>query len=128
MMKYPDINDPKDKRNDVNYPLRRMDIVSLSGFSAKRAGNAANKINKKFGFKFISYKKKHFNYKDMQSGSLYHYQIIKSAIEEKVKQNPTIKKLLMKTKGLILKPDHKQGHKKPKSYYYHEILMEIRDR
>lgn len=129
MMKYPDLSDKKDPRIAVAhlYPYQRTELYDLHGFESKKAGDAANAINKQYGFKLVSYKKKHFDYKDMSVGSNLHYQIIKKAIKAKVEQNPAIKKLLMQTKGLVLKPDHKQGLNLPKSYYYHEILMEIRD-
>jgi len=129
MMKYPDLSDTKDPRNVIHdYPFTRMQVFSMHGFDAKHAGDAANEINKIHKFNFVTYKHHHFNYKDMKQGSQLHYKIIKSAIEAKVKQNPSIYKLLLKTKGLRLMPDHKQGTNLPKSYAYHEILMEIRDR
>lgn len=130
MMKYPDLGDAKDPRVPFasEYPYERQAVYLLSGFESKRAGDAANKINKKNGTKNISYKKVRFDYKDLKQGSAKHYQIIKEAIIQKVKQNPEIYKLLMKTKGLVLKPDHNIGKNRPKSYFYHKILMDIRDK
>lgn len=129
MMKYPDLTDRKDPRIAYahEYPYTRLEVYELDGFTAKRAGDAANKINKKYSFDFVSYKRVHFNYKDLASGSDRHYKIIKQAIKEKVLQNPRIMQLLLKTKGLVLKPDHSIRENSPKSYYYNKILMDIRD-
>ena len=127
MMKYPDTQDRRDIRNNINeYPFNRSEVIGMHGFEAKKAGDAANKINKKHGIKFISYQGHQFDYKDMGKGSEFHYKLMKRAIRAKVMQNPKIKTLLIKTKGLKLMPDHHQGEGKPKSYFYHKILMDIR--
>lgn len=128
MMKYPDPNDKKDPRNKFanEYPYTRDEVKLLDGFISKKAGDDANKINKKYGIKNVSYRGRHFNYKDMGRGSEYHYKIIKGATEAKVYQNHEVKQLLRKTKGLILKPDHTQGSNPPPSYKYFDILMNIR--
>jgi predicted NAD-dependent protein-ADP-ribosyltransferase YbiA (DUF1768 family) len=128
MMKYPDATDHLDSRNEINeYPFMREEIYGLYGFEAKRAGDAANNINKANDINYVSYRKQQFNYMDMARGSSTHYKIITRAIREKINQNSKLKILLNSTKGLILKPDHKQGNHAPKSYFYHEILMKIRD-
>lgn len=129
MMKYPDPTDPNDKRNTIidEYPLTRAEVMMMHGFESKDAGNAAGKIMKKYLFNWVTFKHKKFNYKDNAEGSKLHYKIISRAIEEKVKQNPEILKLLMKTKGLKLIPDHTQDPSSPPSYFYHKILMKIRD-
>lgn len=127
-MKYPEVEDRNDIRNTFNtYPYTREEVYLMHGFASKKAGDTANAVNKKNGIDWVSYQGVKFNYKDMASGSDLHYQIIYSAILAKVEQNQHIKDLLLKTKGLILKPDHKQGSNKPKSYFYHQILMDIRD-
>lgn len=128
MMKYPDPRDRKDPRNKVasEYPYTRNQVKDLDGFIAKKAGDDANKINKKYGFNWVSYKGKKFDYKDHASGSKYHLKIMKQALRDKVYQNREVKELLRKTKGLKLTPDHSQGSNPPPSYKYHEIYMDIR--
>ena len=124
MMKYPEgIND---FRNSFEYPFDRKYVSQLWGKKAKEAGKVANRIMKENGFNLISYSEEFFDYKDMADGSDFHYQIIFRAIREKVIQNEPIKKLLLKTGNLILRPDHYQGAR-PQSYYYHDILMLIRE-
>lgn len=126
-MKYPEVNNDTDIRNTFKgYPYTREQVYLMHGFDSKKAGDKANKVNKKNGINWVSYQGARFNYKDMASGSSLHYQIIYNAIKAKVMQNPHIKDLLIQTKGLILKPDHKQGSNKPRSYFYHKILMRIR--
>ena len=83
---------------------------------------------KKYKINWISYKKKKFNYKDLEAGSDYHADLIFQALWFKVTQNNEIKKLLLDTGDLVLKPDHLQPENAPKSYKYHEILMFIRTR
>ena len=124
MMKYPE--NLTDRRSGFGYELNRDYVAQLWGFDAKNAGKLANRVMQEHNFVYISYKGRFFNYKDFSGGSDYHYSLIFSAIKAKVLQNKDIKSLLLRTKGLILIPDHRQGDK-PESYYYHKILMKIRD-
>jgi predicted NAD-dependent protein-ADP-ribosyltransferase YbiA (DUF1768 family) len=94
----------------------RARVKMLSGSEAKKAGRKTDTV---------SYQGKKFKYKT--TGQRQHYEIIRRAILAKVEQNPTVKALLMKTKGLALKPDHHQPKDAPPSYRYFDILMEIRD-
>lgn len=129
MMKYPDSkleSDPRVEFKDL-YPSTREKVSQMIGFEAKEMGDAANEVNYPKKIKWVSYKGKKFNYKDYSAGSAYHLDLIKRATKAKVFQNPWIKKLLLKTKGLKLRPDHSQGKNPPASYKYYEILMKIRD-
>lgn len=128
MMKYPDLNDPEDTRREwiKDYPYTREQVKMLSDFEAKKAGDAANKVMKEHGFTWISYQNKKFNYKDFATGSAYHYDLIYRVTVAKIEQNPAIKKLLVQTGDLILRPDHNTPPGSPKSYYYFDILMDIR--
>ena len=131
MMKYPDPKwdgDPRRKLAASLWPYTREQVATLVGFEAKAAGDEANKLYTKYGLKLVSYHGEAFDYKDMGAGSEAHFQIIREATRQKVFQNPEVKALLLKTKGLKLIPDHETGTGKPKSYYYYNILMEIRDR
>ncbi|MBI2519644.1 MAG: hypothetical protein HYV97_04480 [Bdellovibrio sp.] len=131
MMKYPDpewASDPRHKIDASVWRYTRDQVMSMVGFEAKNAGDLANKIYTNYGLKLISYQGEAFDYKDMGPGSERHFQIIREAIRQKVLQNFEVKALLLKTKGLKLIPDHNVGSGKPKSYYYFDILMDIRDR
>ena len=127
-LKYPDPADKKDPRHKLKYPYTREEVARLSMWESKRAGDVANEINKAAGIKFVSYKGKRFEYKDMAAGSQFHYRLIRGAMEAKVFQNENIKELLLKTKGLVLKPDHKIKASKPPAYKYYQIYMDIRSK
>ena len=124
MMKYPE--NVNDRRFDFGYEMTRGHVAMLWGFDAKNAGKEANRIMQEHEFSLISYNGEFFDYKDYSFGSENHYRLIFEATKAKIEQNEHLRLLLRKTKGLILIPDHRQGNK-PKSYYYHEILMKIRD-
>jgi len=53
-------------------------------------------------------------------------QLVVAATWEKVKQNPEVKRVLLSTGDLILKPDHHQEPNAPAAWRYFEILMKIR--
>lgn len=127
MMKYPEPKEPRDPRNQWKYPYTRDEVKLMDGFKAKEAGDLADKINKDHGLHWISYKGNRFNHKDHQKGSNYHYDLIYRATQEKINQNPKVKKLLLKTKGLSLLPDHHQEKTDPPAWRYYKILMKIRD-
>jgi hypothetical protein len=55
-----------------------------------------------------------------------HYRLIVAATWEKVRQNPEVKKVLLATGDLVLKPDHHQEPNVPAAWRYYEILTEIR--
>jgi len=54
------------------------------------------------------------------------YQLIVAATWEKVKQNPEVKKVLLSTGDLVLKPDHYQEPNAPAAWRYFETLTKIR--
>ena len=127
LMKYPDPMDLNDPRHEIEYPYTRAQVAMMSMWESKEAGDLANDLMKEHDIKFISYKGRRFWYKDMADGSAYHYELIYGATLQKVLQNDHIKKLLLQTRGLILKPDHKVKDSKPASYFYFKMLMKIRD-
>ena len=43
-----------------------------------------------------------------------------------MRQNPEVKKVLLATGDLILKPDHHQESNAPAAWHYFDILMQIR--
>lgn len=126
-MKYPDPDLKNDPRREIEYPYSRQEVYALSGWPSKEAGNLANGINYENDIDWINYGDYRFNYVDGAEGSEFHLELITRAMRAKINQNPEIKKLLRKTKGLKLKPDHYMGEDVPPSFKYHEILMNIRD-
>jgi hypothetical protein len=55
-----------------------------------------------------------------------HYRLIVAAMREKVRQNAEVRKVLLATGDLILKPDHHQEPNPPAAWRYYEILTQIR--
>jgi predicted NAD-dependent protein-ADP-ribosyltransferase YbiA (DUF1768 family) len=55
------------------------------------------------------------------------YKLIVAAMKEKLKQNPKVREVLLKTGDLKLLPDHHQEAGAPPAWRYNEIWMEIRD-
>ncbi len=53
-------------------------------------------------------------------------QLMPLATREIACQNPDVKKVLLATRDLILRPDHHQEPNTPAAWHYFDILMEIR--
>lgn len=125
-MKYPEgPSDDRLKDQSVVWPYTREQVYKMSGFESKAAGDVANANMKKLGIKWITYKGQKIDYKT-DLGKLEHYKIIFNASEQKVLQNPNIKKLLLSTDGLKLLPDHVQQPNPDPAYLYFDIYMKIR--
>jgi predicted NAD-dependent protein-ADP-ribosyltransferase YbiA (DUF1768 family) len=127
-MKYPeDENDERHKAHGqlVQWPYTREQVYQMSGFESKHAGDQANEIMKKIGINWVTYKGKKIEYKGQ--GQADHYKIIFAASMAKVEQNPLIKQLLFKTKGLSFLLDHTQAPNSPAAYRTELIYMKIRD-
>jgi hypothetical protein len=96
----------------------------MVSFAANKAGALASENMTKMGINWVSFEGKHFEYKPAVPGE--HYRLIVAATREKVKQNPEVKRVLLATGDLILKPDHHQEPKAPAAWRYFEILAMIR--
>jgi predicted NAD-dependent protein-ADP-ribosyltransferase YbiA (DUF1768 family) len=123
-MKFPETSDDPRLQSGLDWPFSRQQVAQMSGFEAKRAGDLAERHMKALGITWVSFEGKRFEYRPAQPGE--HYQLILAATREKVKQNPEVKKVLLSTGDLILKPDHHQGPNPPAAWRYYEILMQIR--
>lgn len=128
-MKYPDpLNIPDDIRLSIKqWPYTREQVYNLSGWEAKDAGKIANQIYLEHQLTWINYGKRLFIYTDGTEGSQFHLELITRAIRAKILQNQSLKELLVKTKGLVLRPDHQMKKDAPSSFYYYEILMRLRE-
>jgi predicted NAD-dependent protein-ADP-ribosyltransferase YbiA (DUF1768 family) len=125
MMKYPE--DPRDPRATfpgVDWAYTREQVAQLTGFAAKHAGDLADKNLAKIGISWVSFEGKRMEYRPAHPGA--HYQLIVAATREKVLQNPEVRRVLLATGNLILKPDHHQEPNAPAAWRYYEILTQIR--
>lgn len=119
--KDPRLLDPK-----LYWSFTRQEVEQMTGFAAKKAGDEGSSNMKKMGMNWVSFEHHSMPYRVQEKGA--HYQIIKQAMEEKLKQNPEVLKVLLMTGDLILRPDHKVGSDNPPAWQYYTIWMELRQK
>jgi predicted NAD-dependent protein-ADP-ribosyltransferase YbiA (DUF1768 family) len=125
MMKYPEgPDDPRATFPGLHWSLTRQQVAQLTAFEAKRAGTVGEENMRKMGITWVTFEGMRFEYKPDVPGE--HYRLIVAATREKVRQNPEVKKVLLATGKLVLKPDHHQEPNAPAAWRYYDILMEIR--
>lgn len=122
MMKYPENAD--DARAIFSLTNTRSEVALMVAFDAKKAGDLASAEMKKHNIDWVTFEGKKFTYCSIIPGE--HYQLIKDAMTEKVKQNPRVKEILLATGDLILKPDHAEGSCKAPEWRYYDMWMMIR--
>src|SRR5207249_1909792 len=126
MMKYPEgADDPRATFPGLTWAYTREQVAQLVSFEAKKAGTLAEENMKKMGITWVTFEGKRIEYRAAEPGE--HYRLIVAATWEKVRQNPEVKRVLLATGHLVLKPDHHQGPNPPPAWRYYDILTEIRD-
>jgi predicted NAD-dependent protein-ADP-ribosyltransferase YbiA (DUF1768 family) len=125
MMKYPEgPNDQRAKFPGLEWKYTREQVAQLTSFAAKNAGTLADENMKKMGITWVTFAGRRIEYRPETPGE--HYRLIVAATRAKVRQNPEVKKVLLATGDLILKPDHHQGANPPAAWRYYEILTQMR--
>ena len=79
---------------------------------------------KTLGIDWVTYNGKRFPYRSATPGE--HYKLIVAAMRAKLNQNPEVKRILLATGDLILKPDHHGEENPPPEWKYYEIWMKLR--
>ncbi len=125
MMKYPEGKDDIRSNPSLVWTYNREQVQSLTAFEAKKAGSLAEENMKKLGIDWVSFNGQKMPYRSMIPGE--HYKLILAAMKAKMEQNPEVKKILLSTGNLKLKPDHKQSPFSPPEWKYYEIWMKFRD-
>lgn len=126
MMLYPEgADDPRAKFPGVTWKFTREQVAQMTAFEAKSAGTLAEENMKKMGIAWVSFEGKRFDYRPAQPGE--HYRLIEAATRAKVDQNPEVKRVLLATGDLILKPDHHTEPNAPDAWRYYDILTKIRE-
>jgi len=125
MMLYPERND--DARATfpgLEWKHTRAQVARMTSFEAKSAGALAEENMKKMGITWVTFEGKRIEYRPAAPGE--HYRLIVAATWEKVKQNPEVRRVLLATGDLVLKPDHHQEAGAPAAWRYFEVLTAIR--
>ena len=125
MMLYPEgKDDPRGKFAGIEWPYTREQVGALVGFEAKAAGTLAEANMAKMDIDWVTFEGKRFPYRTATPGE--HYRLIAEATRAKVDQNPEVKRVLLATGDLILRPDHHGEPNAPPEWKYFEILTQIR--
>lgn len=125
MMKYPESpDDPRATFPGLEWKFTRAQVAQLTAFEAKHAGDLASSNMAKMHINWVIFEGRRMEYRPAVPGE--HYQLIVGATREKVRQNPEVKRVLLATGHLILKPDHVQETNAPAAWRYYDILMQIR--
>jgi predicted NAD-dependent protein-ADP-ribosyltransferase YbiA (DUF1768 family) len=125
MMLYPEgPNDPRATFSGLQWKHTRAAVAQMVSFAAKDAGTLAEANMKTMGIGWVTFEGKQIEYRFAGQGE--HYRLIEAATREKVRQNPEVKRVLLATGSLILKPDHHQEPDPPAAWRYFEILTRIR--
>ena len=125
MMLYPDgEGDPRTDVPGVRWPHTRDEVAKMTSFEAKDAGTVAEENMKRLGISWVTFEGARFEYRSALPTE--HYRLIVNATWEKVRQNADVRKVLLSTGSLILKPDHRQEPNAPPEWRYFEILSDIR--
>jgi N-acetylneuraminic acid mutarotase/predicted NAD-dependent protein-ADP-ribosyltransferase YbiA (DUF1768 family) len=125
MMLYPEgPDDPRARFPGLEWPHTREQVAHMTAFDAKRAGALAEQNMTRMGIGWVSFEGRRFAYRSTRPGR--HYRLIVAAMREKVRQNTEVRRLLLATGDLILKPDHHEEAGACPEWRYCEILMRIR--
>lgn len=126
MMLYPDgPDDPRAVFPGVEWLFTRDQVAQMTAFEAKHAGELAEQNMARMGITWVSFGGDRFAYRPARPGR--HYALIVAAMREKVRQNPDVRKALLGTGDLVLRPDHHEEAGAVAAWRYCEILMRIRD-
>ena len=125
MMLYPEgPDDERAKAKNVEWKYSREQVAQMTAFEAKAAGTLAEENMKKLGIDWVTYQGQRFPYRSQTPGE--HYRLILAAMRAKLEQNLEVKRVLLATGDLILKPDHVQEPNAPPEWKYNEIWMLLR--
>jgi predicted NAD-dependent protein-ADP-ribosyltransferase YbiA (DUF1768 family) len=125
MMLYPESgDDPRATFSGLVWKHTRAEVAQMTAFEAKDAGMLAEDNMRRMGIGWVTFEGRRIEYRPASPGE--HYRLIVEATREKVRQNPEVKKVLLATGDLILRPDHHQEPHAPAAWRYYEILTMIR--
>ena len=125
MMHYPEgPEDERAKDKRVTWKFTREQVAQMTAFDAKSAGTLAEANEKTLGIDWVSYNGRRFPYHSATRGE--HYKLILAAMRAKLDQNPEVKRILLATGDLKLRPDHIEEPNAPPEWHYYDIWMQLR--
>jgi predicted NAD-dependent protein-ADP-ribosyltransferase YbiA (DUF1768 family) len=122
MMKYPESAD--DPRHQWKLPYTREQVAQMSAFEAKAAGDLAEKKMRESRIDWVTYEGERMTYCSPKSEK--HYWLIKEAMIKKFRYNSEVRRVLLATGDLKLKPDHNGEACTAPEWRYYDLWMEIR--
>ena len=125
MMLYPEgPGDPRASFPGITWAFTRDSVARMTAFDAKRAGALAEQNMARMGIGWVTFEGRRFAYRSARPGR--HYRLIVAAMREKVRQNPEVKRVLLATGDLVLRPDHHEEAGACPEWRYCDVLMQIR--
>ena len=125
MMLYPEgPRDPRAQAPGIVWAHTRDEVAQLTAFAAKDAGTLAEANMRRLGIDWVTFEGRRMPYRSPQK--VEHYRLIVAAMRAKLDQNPQVRRVLLATGNLILRPDHIEEPDPPPEWRYYEIWMEIR--
>jgi predicted NAD-dependent protein-ADP-ribosyltransferase YbiA (DUF1768 family) len=125
MMLYPEgRGDPRATFPGLAWPHTRQQVSQMVGFEAKDAGTLAEQNMARMGIDWVTFEGERVPYRPARPGR--HYDLIVAATREKVRQNPQVRRVLLATGDLILRPDHHEEPGAGAAWRYCDILMQLR--
>ena len=102
----------------------RAEVEQLTAFDAKHAGDGGSANMKLLKIDWVSFEGKRLVYKE--SGESAFYQLIREAMWQKLQQNSEVRRILLATGDLKLRPDHAPSPPELKAWAFYDIWMEFR--
>jgi peptidoglycan/xylan/chitin deacetylase (PgdA/CDA1 family) len=125
MMKYPeDADDPRATFAGADWTFTRREVARMTAFAAKDAGDLGSRNMSRMGIDWVSFEGERFPYRPAEPGR--HYELIVAAMRAKLQQNLDVRRVLLATGDLVLKPDHDQEENPPAAWRYFDIWMQLR--
>jgi predicted NAD-dependent protein-ADP-ribosyltransferase YbiA (DUF1768 family) len=124
-MLYPEgPDDPRARFPGLEWPHTRGEVAGMTAFEAKRAGDLAERNMAAMGIDWASFEGRRFPYRSARPGE--HHRLVLAAMREKLRQNPEVRRVLLGTGDLVLRPDHRQAADDPPEWRYCGIWMRMR--
>ena len=126
-LKYPESEQDERHKITNKWPFKRTDVEQMTAFEAMKAGKKANELMIKYHITWVSFAGEKIEFKTSPKDIEKHYHIIEMATRAKIDQNPEVKKVLLQTENLTLRPDHHEDKDGTKAWRYYEIYMKLRE-